>query len=86
MVKAEYGCSVYCDATNYGPVQGGGEEAGGTGGDAVVETYGTLPGRVNVDGGDGGGGGRVWAGEIKGGVKTEDPRIWDNGKGYKVVN
>ena len=36
--KAEYGCSLYCDATNYGHIRGGREEAGGTGRDAVVVT------------------------------------------------
>ena len=41
LAKSEYGCSVYCDATDYGPVKGGGEEAGGTGRDAVAGTGGT---------------------------------------------
>ena len=35
-VKAEYGRAVYLDVINYGPMQSGGEEAGGTGGDVVV--------------------------------------------------
>ena len=39
-----YGCAVYCDATDYGPVQGGGEESGGTGRDAVVGTGGNWLG------------------------------------------
>ena len=36
--KSEYSCAVYFDGTNYGPVQGSEEEAGGTGGDVVVVT------------------------------------------------
>ena len=36
--KVEYGCAVYCDATNSGPVPGGVEESGGMGWDAVVGT------------------------------------------------
>ena len=39
--KAEYGCTVYCDVVNSGTVRGGGEEAGGTGGYAMVGTCGT---------------------------------------------
>ena len=60
MAKAEYGCTVYCDANNSGPMQGGGEEAGGTSGYAVVVTGRDLPGGGKGDGGsDGiGGGGR----------------------------
>ena len=34
--KAEYGCAVYCNASNSVPVQSRGEEAGGTSGDAVA--------------------------------------------------
>ena len=62
--KAEYGRTVYSNANDYGPVQGGREEAGGTGRDAVVGTGGTLPGRDKGDGG-GGGGRQGWAGEVK---------------------
>ena len=40
LAKAEYGRTVYCDTTDSGPVQGGGEEAGGTGRDTVVGTGG----------------------------------------------
>ena len=32
--KAEYDCTLYCNTTDYGPVRGGREEAGGMGGDA----------------------------------------------------
>ena len=39
--KAEYGYTVYCNETDYGPVRGGVEEAGGTGRDAVVGIGGT---------------------------------------------
>ena len=38
LVKAEYGCGIYCNANNYGTMRGGGEEARGTDGDAVVGT------------------------------------------------
>ena len=36
-MKSEYGHAVYCDATNYGPMRGGREEAGVTGGDVWWE-------------------------------------------------
>ena len=38
--KSKYGCTVYCDAINYGPMKGSGEEAGDTGEDAVAGTGG----------------------------------------------
>ena len=69
LTKAEYSRALYCDATNYGPAQGSGEEAGGTGGDAVVGTGGNWPSRGKGDGGGGGGGrgcggGRWWVGVL----------------------
>ena len=39
--NVEYGCAVYCDATDSGPVQGRGEEAGVTGRDVVLGTGGS---------------------------------------------
>ena len=41
LVKVEYGHAVYCNATNSGPVLGGGKEAGGMGRYEVVGTGGT---------------------------------------------
>ena len=38
--KSEYSRAVYCNAIYSGPMQGGREESGGTGGDAVVVTGG----------------------------------------------
>ena len=38
--KAKYSRTVYCDVIDSGPMQGGGEEEGGTGVDAMVETGG----------------------------------------------
>ena len=39
--KAEYGYAVYCDVTDYGYVQGGGEKSGRRVGGKVVGTGGT---------------------------------------------
>ena len=54
--KAEYGRALHCYAITYGPLQGGREEAGGTGGYVVVGTGGHLSDGFKGDGGDGGGG------------------------------
>ena len=64
-MKAEYGHTIYFGATNYGPAQGGGEEARGTGRNAVLVTGSIGPGRGKLDG-SGRGQGR------DGGVKEGD--------------
>ena len=70
--KAEYGRALYCNAKNSRHVQGGREEAGGTGGYAVVGTGGTRPGRGKGYGGGGGRQGRD--GVIEGGgLKRKTP-------------
>ena len=69
----------------YGPLQGGREEAGGTGGYVVVGTGGHLSDGGKGDGGDDGRGGQVWDGRVKEGLKTKDSRIWVNSSGYNVA-
>ena len=39
-LEAEYGCAIYCDAANSGPVGKGKQTAGRTGTQAMVGTYG----------------------------------------------
>ena len=46
----EHSCTVHCDQAHYGPVSGGGEASGVTGGQAVVVTLHIVLGR----GSDGG--------------------------------
>ena len=65
LAKEEYVCAVYCYAIAYRTMWGGVEEAGYTGGDAVVVTGGHWPGGVTVDGGGGGKGGQGWSGGVK---------------------
>ena len=57
LVKAEYGRALYCNVTNSGPVQGGGEEVGDMGRASVVGTGSNLPERGKRDSGGGSGGG-----------------------------
>ena len=60
--KAEYVQAVYCDATNYVPIRGSGEEAGGMVGDVVLVTSGNWTGRGKGDDGGGDRGGQRWSG------------------------
>ena len=65
-------------------MRGGIEGTGGLDGYMVVITGVNFPVRVNGYGGGGGGGGDVqgWSSRRNGGgVKTEDPRSWDNSNG-----
>ena len=55
-VKGRNNPAVYYNATDYGPMRGGGEESGGAGGDAVVVTGGNRIGRGKEDGSGRGGG------------------------------
>ena len=63
--KAEYGRAVHFYKIAYGPLQGGGEETGGTGGDAIVITGGHLSDGVKGDGGNSGGGRQGWDGRVR---------------------
>ena len=49
----------------YGPLWGGGEESGGTGGDVVVGKGGNWSERGKGDGGGGGRGVQGWSGGVK---------------------
>ena len=71
--------------TNSGPVQGGGEGAGGTGRDTAVGTGGTLPDRFKGDDDVSVGGGRGWAVRVNEEMKIEDSWSWVNSNRYKVA-
>ena len=83
--KAEYSCAVHFYTITYGPLQGGGDEKGCTGGDEIVITGGHLSDGGKGDGGDSGGSRTCWDERVKEGVETEDSRIWGNGRGYNVA-
>ena len=78
--KSEYGCVMYCDADDYGPMRGGREEAGSICVYEVVLTGGNWTGR----GKGGGGGGRGRYGGIKKGEGDWNGRHLELGQQQRI--